>query len=112
MTEQINSRKRYRCENDYDNLCVLVNNSVSENNAKVKKNLVEKITSYVQNGNSEGIFNLKSVDSILNENDCYNINTVIDEIKKEKGFYVTVLYDWMFDCDVNDCIFYDLNQKV
>lgn len=112
MTETTNSRKRYRCDNEYDTLCTLVNDSVFQNNAKVKKNLVETITKYVQNGNSEGIFDLKSIDSVLDKNDCYNINTVVDEIKKEKGFYVTILYDWMFDCDVKDCIFYDLNQKV
>ncbi len=106
------SRKRRRVGGNYRDLCERVQRTVELNNRKVKDNLKEKIVVLAKIGNSEGVIPTKQVDNVLGEDDCYNMNDVIDMMKEEEGFYVTVLYDWMFEESVKDFVYFDILQKV
>lgn len=112
MLVEKNSRKRKRVGGNYRELCECVQRTVDSNNRKVKDNLKEKIMVLAKIGNSEGVLPTKEVDSVLGEDDCYNMNDVITMMKKEEGFYVTVLYDWMFEESVKDFVYFDILQKV
>ena len=111
-TKDTNRLKRRRLGERYNELYECVQLNVELNNKKVKDNLNEKIMSLAKIGNSEGVIKIKEVDSILGEYDCYDMNNVVAMIKKEEGFYVTVLYDWMFEENVQDFIYFDILQKV